>query len=232
MSRPPGWLVRVQRLRRLYGRRCAVDSVKRDLCRTIVDMAHRFCCAVVAEGIETHADLEALRELGCEQGQGYLLGRPMPKDDLIRRLAGEMPPSAGTVDRRGALGYLRQDPRQDRSDDATSGIEYLLAARGLVELQRGVEKARLRLEEHASEDRVARFARLEEEYERLGGYRADIVLVDGETAEVIKWYNSPALKSVLAAPDLERVYGGGRASRPLSSPPARSTHFGPGRRLP
>ncbi|HEX2553103.1 MAG TPA: EAL domain-containing response regulator [Microvirga sp.] len=76
---------------------CAVDSVKRDLCRTIVDMAHRFGCAVVAEGIETHADLEALRELGCEQGQGYLLGRPMPKDDLIRRLAGEMPPAAKAV---------------------------------------------------------------------------------------------------------------------------------------
>jgi hypothetical protein len=60
----------------------------------------------------------------------------------------------------------------------------------------------------------------------------NLVLVDGETGEVIKWYNSPALKSVLAAPDLGRVYGGGRASRPLSSPPVRSTHFGPGRRLP
>ena len=60
----------------------------------------------------------------------------------------------------------------------------------------------------------------------------NLVLVDGETGEVIKWYNSPALKSVLAAPDLERVYGGGRASRPLSSPPARSAHFGPGPRPP
>ena len=70
---------------------CADDPVKRDLCRTIVDMAHRFGCTVVAEGIETHDDLEALRELGCEQGQGYLLGRPMPKEELIRRLAAEMP---------------------------------------------------------------------------------------------------------------------------------------------
>ena len=95
------------------------------------------------------------------------------KTSTLRVLAGEMPPESGTVERRGALGYLRQDPRQHRDDDATSGIEYLLGARGLVELQRGVEKARLRLEEHASEDRVSRFTRLQEEYERLGGYRAE-----------------------------------------------------------
>jgi diguanylate cyclase len=32
---------------------------------------------VVAEGIEREDQLRALRELGCEMGQGYLLGRPM-----------------------------------------------------------------------------------------------------------------------------------------------------------
>jgi hypothetical protein len=37
----------------------------------------------------------------------------------------------------------------------------------------------------------------------------NLVLVDGKTGEVIRWYNSPSLKSVLAAPDLGRVYGGG-----------------------
>jgi hypothetical protein len=37
----------------------------------------------------------------------------------------------------------------------------------------------------------------------------NLVLVDGTTGEVIRWYNSPGLKSVLAAPKLGRVYGGG-----------------------
>jgi hypothetical protein len=39
----------------------------------------------------------------------------------------------------------------------------------------------------------------------------NLVLVDGTTGDVIRWYNSPSLKSVLAAPapDLRRVYGGG-----------------------
>src|SRR5215204_3203367 len=37
----------------------------------------------------------------------------------------------------------------------------------------------------------------------------NLVLVDGNTGDVIRWYNSPSLKSVLAAPELGRVYGGG-----------------------
>jgi hypothetical protein len=37
----------------------------------------------------------------------------------------------------------------------------------------------------------------------------NLVLVDGKTGEVIRWYNSPSLKSVLAAPNLGRIYGGG-----------------------
>jgi hypothetical protein len=37
----------------------------------------------------------------------------------------------------------------------------------------------------------------------------NLVLVDGESGRVIKWFDSPSLKSVLAAPNLGRVYGGG-----------------------
>jgi hypothetical protein len=37
----------------------------------------------------------------------------------------------------------------------------------------------------------------------------NLVLVNGTTGDVIRWYNSPSLKSVLVAPDLGRVYGGG-----------------------
>jgi EAL domain-containing protein (putative c-di-GMP-specific phosphodiesterase class I) len=37
---------------------------------------------VVAEGIETDADLALVRRLGCDRGQGYLLSPPMTRDDL------------------------------------------------------------------------------------------------------------------------------------------------------
>ncbi len=75
---------------------CGEDEVKREFCRSIIDMAHRFHCSVVAEGIETASELAVLRELGCEYGQGYLLGRPMPKEELILRLRAEASSQAGT----------------------------------------------------------------------------------------------------------------------------------------
>ena len=95
------------------------------------------------------------------------------KTSTLKVLAGEAPPAAGAVERRGALGYLRQDPRQHRDDDATSGLEYILSARDLVERSRGLEKVRIQLEEDPSDRNVRRFSRLEDEYRDLGGYRAE-----------------------------------------------------------
>jgi EAL domain-containing protein (putative c-di-GMP-specific phosphodiesterase class I) len=52
---------------------------------------------VVAEGIETDAQLQALKSLGCERGQGYLLARPMNNTELrdffLERTAIAMPPA-------------------------------------------------------------------------------------------------------------------------------------------
>ena len=47
------------------------------LMRMIVDLGELFDIRVVAEGIEREDQLAALRELGCEMGQGFLLGRPV-----------------------------------------------------------------------------------------------------------------------------------------------------------
>jgi ATPase subunit of ABC transporter with duplicated ATPase domains len=95
------------------------------------------------------------------------------KTSTLRVLAGEEPASGGSVVRRGAVGYLRQDPRQHRADDQDTGLEHVLSARGLVDLARRLEKARIQLEESADERRVARFARLEDEYRLAGGYQAE-----------------------------------------------------------
>jgi diguanylate cyclase (GGDEF)-like protein/PAS domain S-box-containing protein len=43
----------------------------------IITLAHKLKLPVVAEGIETPRQLEALRELGCDQGQGYLFSPPV-----------------------------------------------------------------------------------------------------------------------------------------------------------
>lgn len=53
----------------------------------IVELAHRLGMTVVAEGIETERCLELVRNLGCDEAQGYYLGRPGPSEDLEAALA-------------------------------------------------------------------------------------------------------------------------------------------------
>lgn len=80
-----------------------VDEVDRDrrvrgLVRAIVDMAEAIGATTVAEGIERPGQLAALRELGCRRGQGYLLGRPTPPDQVDlspRTFATQVPAQRG-----------------------------------------------------------------------------------------------------------------------------------------
>ncbi|MEQ1555330.1 MAG: EAL domain-containing protein, partial [Gallionella sp.] len=53
----------------------------------IVGLAHALHLTVVAEGIETQAQLECLRGLGCQLGQGFLFSKAMPADTASDMLA-------------------------------------------------------------------------------------------------------------------------------------------------
>ena len=57
------------------------DPVRRALVSGLVYFATETGCELIAEGIETQAELESLRELGVQLGQGFLLGRPKPVAD-------------------------------------------------------------------------------------------------------------------------------------------------------
>jgi EAL domain-containing protein (putative c-di-GMP-specific phosphodiesterase class I) len=46
--------------------------------RAIIAMGHSLKLTVVAEGVETHPQLEYLRELGCDEYQGYLFSAAVP----------------------------------------------------------------------------------------------------------------------------------------------------------
>lgn len=48
-----------------------------EITRTVIVMAHSLGMSALAEGVETEAQLKALKEMGCDAVQGYLLGRPM-----------------------------------------------------------------------------------------------------------------------------------------------------------
>jgi diguanylate cyclase len=55
--------------------------------RSTVDLAHELGLKVVAEGVEDEGCLDYLRSIGCDIAQGYLIGRPMPADDLLALVA-------------------------------------------------------------------------------------------------------------------------------------------------
>ena len=57
--------------------------------QTIVAMSRTLGLQLTAEGIETAEQLAALRALGCEAGQGYLLGVPLSPEAFAERLRGE-----------------------------------------------------------------------------------------------------------------------------------------------
>lgn len=59
------------------------DEAARRIVESVIDLAHSTGCAVVAEGIETAEQLEALQALTCDFGQGYGLARPMSAPALI-----------------------------------------------------------------------------------------------------------------------------------------------------
>jgi EAL domain-containing protein (putative c-di-GMP-specific phosphodiesterase class I) len=56
------------------------------LLRAIIELGHSLGLTVVAEGVERAEQLAAIRRLGCEQAQGFLLGRPCSADETARAL--------------------------------------------------------------------------------------------------------------------------------------------------
>jgi EAL domain-containing protein (putative c-di-GMP-specific phosphodiesterase class I) len=53
------------------------------LVEAIVNMIHALGANTVIEGIETQAQLDVLRSLGCRYAQGYLIGKPQPLADVL-----------------------------------------------------------------------------------------------------------------------------------------------------
>lgn len=58
------------------------DSLKREFVRAICNIGHTLQCHIIAEGIETAAELHTLQEMGVRYGQGFYLARPAPSPQL------------------------------------------------------------------------------------------------------------------------------------------------------
>ncbi|MFL9841492.1 EAL domain-containing protein [Sphingomonas sp. ST-64] len=61
----------------------ATSVEARTIAQAVIGLIHGIGCEVVAEGIETEAQLEVLRVIGCDVLQGYVIGRPMPETAFL-----------------------------------------------------------------------------------------------------------------------------------------------------
>lgn len=78
---------------RSFTSRAGVDSRDNHMLEAILGMAHALGLTVVAEGVETGAQLEFLAELHCQLAQGYLFAKPEPPDQLLAKLEARRVPA-------------------------------------------------------------------------------------------------------------------------------------------
>jgi len=81
--------------------RSFVDGVEHDakvaaIAANLVGLAHSLGLVAIAEGIETARQLDVFRELGCDQAQGYLFGRPAPPEEITAFLTGRSRATPGS----------------------------------------------------------------------------------------------------------------------------------------
>lgn len=77
--------------------RMLLEPDVRTLVSTMISLAHSLRLKVVAEGAETEAQANMLRHLGCDELQGYLISRPLPREqmtELLRKNSGDKRPPA------------------------------------------------------------------------------------------------------------------------------------------
>ena len=63
-----------------------LETRNASICRALITLGHNLGLKVIAEGVEHEAQLVWLSANGCDQVQGWLLGRPAPLDELLARL--------------------------------------------------------------------------------------------------------------------------------------------------
>jgi diguanylate cyclase (GGDEF)-like protein/PAS domain S-box-containing protein len=79
--------VRKIKIDRAFIRELEASSEDRAIVAAVMALANSLQLSVVAEGVETEAQLDLLRTHGCEYAQGYLFARPLPARDAAQLLA-------------------------------------------------------------------------------------------------------------------------------------------------
>jgi diguanylate cyclase (GGDEF)-like protein/PAS domain S-box-containing protein len=80
--------VDILKIDKSFTERLGAGSEESPLSRAVVALGNTMSIRTIAEGIETPAQWDRLRDLGCELGQGFLISRPVGKAQLVALLSG------------------------------------------------------------------------------------------------------------------------------------------------
>jgi len=139
---------------RSFVRDITTDADDATITRAVISMAHSLGLKIVAEGVETEAQLAFLAEYGCDQIQGYYLARPMPAEECGAWLKGE-----------------RRLERPRAGDDASAPLVLLVDddEDALTLIKRALAK---------DGNRVLTARNAREALEMLGQHQVDVVISD------------------------------------------------------
>ncbi|HZW80469.1 MAG TPA: EAL domain-containing protein, partial [Candidatus Deferrimicrobiaceae bacterium] len=82
LSRLQRFPVDTLKIDRSFISRIDTDPATHEIVRVIVMLAHGLRLKVVAEGVETQAQVDLLESMGCELAQGYLYSKPVPAEAI------------------------------------------------------------------------------------------------------------------------------------------------------
>ena len=82
-----GFPIDYLKIDRSFVRELTTDADDAAICNAIIGLAHNLNIKVIAEGVETEAQMNFLRRQGCDEMQGYYFSRPLPALELAQWLA-------------------------------------------------------------------------------------------------------------------------------------------------
>jgi diguanylate cyclase (GGDEF)-like protein/PAS domain S-box-containing protein len=146
----------------------------------VIGMAHTFDLRVVAEGVETEGQLSALEALGCDEVQGYLLGRPMSQQDMVLLLLSSAEQGRVPLPRQGAVDAVAAGSSYDEARRTHLLVEGAKQVTGRLGLDSVLEQA---------------FRVLADAVAFTGG---SILLVDGDEIRIAAGVPSPTPEALAA----------------------------------